>query len=196
VAGSREAWSPISSNRSEHNFKYYFLLDLSSGKFNSSMAFNGWYTSGGLSNYVTAERIRYPNEMFPFFWSNPGGTTRPNINIPGGFTQYVTSRVGIYSADDQWELNVRYNVSAPLVSKVTWFVTIDITNPFNDRHRSPSAPPRGSYINQRETWEGVTTPILDNYMGVWRPTTMTGGDTLYTGRVDGRRFSLQSGFRF
>ncbi|MCL1893759.1 MAG: carboxypeptidase regulatory-like domain-containing protein [Holophagaceae bacterium] len=189
---SRDTWAPMRLMDPEHFFKFYILFDLTSGKVKSSVALRGSYTSGTPYQDTITYRVGFPS--YPGVIAGPAGGTAPGGAGTGGFSDSRAVPINTMSTyQDIWSTALRYNLSLPLVSKLSWFMTIDINNPFNHRGIRDWFRP-GGLSNSVIPNDIGSVPASDPYNGVWRTDNNVLG--LYRERMSGRTFSLTTGLRF
>jgi hypothetical protein len=213
MTGSRTLWAPLRPQQAEHQVNWYFLFDLSSGRFRQSLTFRGsfgsagWRTAGYTMNY--GYPVDHPNYLWlqQFINAQSGASVVPGSSIasnPSNATAIYTLTDG--TGSDGWSTSLRYLLTIPLVRKVSLLTTIDIGNPFNHRGKSGWSPAGFNgvaavmpYVLRTPT--GTTGPQYPfggsgNDVGAYA--TFASGDHngLYTGYMGGRSVYLQTGLRF
>jgi len=195
----RETWAPIYNQGPEHDTGFYLTYDLSTGKARSSIALRGWYTGGDVAFDSWTWVAGYPNSATLPWLSGLVDYGSPS-SVPGGFNS--NSRGIPFNQrlnDDTWGLTMRYHFEMPLVRRLSWFVTMDMTNPFNHRGINawfgPGGPGGGTnYLVDIMGPNGVVNRANDYYKGVWFTNSNVEGQ--YRSYQSGRSFSLQTGLRF
>ncbi|MDR0499202.1 MAG: TonB-dependent receptor [Holophagales bacterium] len=211
MTGSRDAWAPIRLINPEHYINFYFLFDLTSGKINSALTLRGSYTSG--SPRVNQYQMHYgfPTDFEPRYQQliqGVAGGTVPGTSGTTSFSNATYIPYNIHGTNaDSWGLNLRYTLSMPLVRKLSWLATIDVSNPFNHRGLSGWTPPvftSDQAVRPYPFESGTGSPVGSNFPYGGNGNDISGyvpratGDllSLYTGRQGGRVVSLQTGLRF
>jgi len=199
VPGGRDAWRPSRLLNPEHYFKFYLLFDLTSGKVQSSLAFNGSYTSGVPYQDGFNWQYGFPYEYYPELMTNGAGSAAQHGGITSGGSAQFSDTVfvpinNISTYQDTWGLTARYMLTVPLVRKLSWFAIINISSPFNHRGLSDNFRPTGANTAIRPyniTGGGTASNV---YNGVWR----ANDDflSLYQVRQGGRSISVETGLRF
>jgi len=213
VPGGRNTWAPVRAIMPEHYFKWYLLFDLSSGKYQQSLSFNGELTSSPFWSDGYYYNRGLPSNLYPEIVGSPAGG-----NVPGSENNMMTNSgpleytLGTYftRGNDRWYLDMRYMLTVPLVRKIAWFVTVSVSNPFNHRglygwngdingssnnfHLSGANGQR--IVPGLVPGNGVVADIQpsDPYGGVWKNNGNVNG--AYMRRMDGRSFGVQTGIRF
>jgi hypothetical protein len=211
--GSRDVWNPVRLSNSEHYFKFFLVYDLSLGNSKSSVSFQGQFISASQGTDSFVYRTGYPI-IFGVNEYNGGGTfstANPSVIVNvNGLEQQRSIPFNIYTGNDSWGLNMRYNLEVPLGRGLAWFLTADVSNPFNHRGIAakvgdthwfnPGGPNDSGRINVNDLTasDGTVTPKSQNplgpYNGVWR----TDGNIneLYRTFMSPRSVTLQTGLRF
>jgi hypothetical protein len=207
---SSDDYRPLGQASRDHTIRAYLNFDLSNGKLRSNVTLRGSYESG---TYF-GEGITYGigRMLIPGVIDYAQGNSADRTDI------LTSNAVALYfnrynTNTDGWSSTLRYNLSLPLVARLSWFVTVDISNPFNHRGQTPgnwslghaqSLVPRdmlnsdGSVsLAARDAFSGGAlnaNPLNPLASGM----VYSNNDfrNLYMGRMGGRSFSLQSGLRF
>ena len=199
----RELWAPVTQKQSDHSFKFQLIQDLSLGNLKSTVALQGGWTSAGYGtrsfwHYTGRPIVPGVNEY------NWGGVGQNTTNLPYG--KYIP--INLVTGADSWYTNLRYNLDMPLVRKLVWFTTVDISNPFNHRGKQFSAigtgPGASHYIYETDmisvNADGTTRVVypkngpLGPYNGIWRSDGNVNGS--YRDYMGGRSVTVQTGLRF
>ena len=197
---AREAWNPIYNQGPEHDVGFFGTYDLSVSKAaRSSISLRGWYLGGDVAFDSFTWVVGYPNSNKLPWLSGLVDYGSPS-SVPGGFNS--NSRGIPFNqrlSDDTWGFTLRYHFEMPLVRRLSWFVTMDMTNPFNHRGINswfgPGGPGGGTnYLIDIVGPNGVVNPKNDYYKGVWF--TNSNLEAQYRSYQAGRSFTLQSGLRF
>jgi len=191
----REAWNPTLLANSEHMLNWWFTCDLTSGKTKSSLALRGRYDSNGyvLRTYNSIDGRPIIDGVYDF---------NGNINTTG----LVSSKsilVGKSKNDAGWNTTVRYNLELPLYRRLAWFVTAEMSNPFNHRGRSGSgivgfSMPTSEVLRTWREPDGTqrTQNLIQNiYNGNYYQANANYWSS-YMGRMSIRSLTLQTGLRF
>jgi len=199
----RNVWAPIYNRQPEHVAGFYLIYDLSAGKAKSSLALRGAYSSGSTTYDSFGWNVGYPNSQYlPYLAGindynfNSATSSNSGISAAGtGRSIPFNWRVG----EDNWSLNLRYHFEMPLMRKLNWFATMDMSNPFNHRGINdwfgPSGPSGGNnFLVDLVGPNGVVYTKNDYYKGVWFSNGNARG--LYRNYMGGRSFRLQTGLRF
>jgi len=201
----REVWAPIYNRQPEHVAGFYLTYDLSAGKAKSSLALRGTYSSGLTTYDAFGWNVGYPNSQYlPYLTGINDYNYYSTTASIGGISSAGTGqsipfnwRVG----DDSWSLNMRYHFEMPLMRKLSWFATMDMSNPFNHRGINswfgPSGPGGGNnFLVDMVGPNGVVNNYYKNdyYKGVWFSNGNARGQ--YRSYMGGRSFRLQTGLRF
>jgi hypothetical protein len=199
----RETWAPVYNRQPEHVAGSSFPYALSAGKSKSSLALRGQYTSGLTTFDSFGWNIGYPNSQYLSYLS---GINDYNYNTStagnGGISQAGTGLSIPFNwrvNDDGWSMSMRYHFEMPLMRRLFWFVTMDMSNPFNHRGVSgwfgPGGPGGGNnFLVDLVGATGVAFPANDYYKDVWFSNGNARGQ--YRSYQGGRNFSLQTGLRF
>jgi hypothetical protein len=196
----RSQWAPVRILDPEHYFKFYVLYDLTKGKIKSSLALRGTYTSGSPVTDSFSIRVGFPS--YPGVIAGPQGGTAQGGAGTGGFSESRSVMVNYRGTNqDSWGTNLRYNLTLPLVDRLSWFVTLDIGNPFNHRGIGNWFTPGGPTttvvpvdIPNGATYTNPYGTGMDPNGWGWR--TDANINSQYRSRMGGRTFSVQSGLRF
>jgi hypothetical protein len=197
----RDEWAPVYNRQPEHVAGFYLTYDLSAGKAKSSIALRGTYTSGRTTydsfdwytGYPTSKEFSWLSGMIDYNYDYNaafGGLNSIGQSIP--FNWRVT--------DDTWGLSLRYHFEMPLMRKLVWFTTMDMSNPFNHRGINnwfgPYGPDEGDNFMVDLLGPGGRLLYSKNdfYKGVWRSSDDARGQ--YRTYQGGRSFSMQTGLRF
>jgi hypothetical protein len=189
----REAWNATLLANSEHMLNWWFTYDLTAGKTKSTLALRGRYDSNGYGTryYTSIDGRPIIDGVYDF---------NGNTNTTG----LVASKniiVGKSKNDASWNTTLRYNLELPLYRALAWFVTAEISNPFNHKGMNGSgivgfAMPASEVLR---TWiEPDGTRRVENlnpYNGNFYHANNNYW-SYYTGRQEGRRLTLQTGLRF
>lgn len=210
--GGREVWNPVLLINPEHYINFYFLFDLKSGKINSALTLRGSFTSAGPRRNTWYMHYGFPTDFDPRYRAlinGVGGGSVTGTSGTGGFSNALYVPYDYYGTGaDTWGLNLRYTLSMPLIRKISWLATIDVSNPFNHRGLSGWNPPGFTSDTSTRPYAmttGVAYAPSFPYGGVVNNGTdfstyvpRASGDLngLYTGRQGGRTVSLQTGLRF
>ncbi|MDR2560712.1 MAG: TonB-dependent receptor [Holophagales bacterium] len=208
--GGRNVWNPVRQSQPEHKFRTYLTFDLSSGRLDSSATLLFNYTSAdfqGASASGYAMRVSMPANLYPHTMTPNGWTPSEGSNWapwPDNVQWIPTNNMT--TAQDSWNLDLRYMISVPLVNKVAWHARITVSNVFNHRGLGGWYPGgnAGVDIAPYDIWEPdgyigtYKSNIYDTgYRNVWRPGGPTfDGNGLYQGRMGARSFSFETGLRF
>jgi hypothetical protein len=205
--GGRSYWAPMIKLDAEFSMRYYLIVNLTQGKARSNFTLNGSW--GGSSFNFDNVRYRMGAQLF-----------QPVINYPGaaavnstGIDEYRVINVNKYTTAYNYPTHsLIYNLTMPLVRKLSWFMSINVNDVFNHRFKNFSAG-QGSgnhYTNYANT---VTPPgiqssatgyltasnPLEQYINQYSPAGWLSTDnigTSYYGRGGGRSFNLSTGLRF
>ena len=194
----RETWAPVLLNNPEHTFSWWFVYDLTSGKTQSSLSLRGRYYSGGYGYRTITELVGVPEV--------------PGFTSAGYWNQNFVNNVGrgksiIYGkskGDDTLEnVMLRYNLTVPMVRKLSWFLTVEMWSPFNHRGRTPSGLTGFGMPSNRILRDyvepglnGQTLVKNDLYPNGPYPLGNFGLNDLYANRQTGRGVTMQTGLRF
>jgi hypothetical protein len=224
--GGRQVWAPTRLVNPEHIFKFYFLFDLSSGRFQQTLGFTGNYTSG----QVQWRNLRYdinwgsfleldPDMWYYLFRSPQGGAQGAGVHPTlGAYSStsgtsgvntwyYIEHGTDLYqTGQDWWDLQMRYMVTVPKAKKLAWFNVKTVSNPFNHRGIGGWVPrnnPDSGLVRLRDA------PGYDIKTGEYAAQSMVASDPYhgawyvggnhngaYNTYQGGRGISLQSGLRF
>jgi len=205
--GGRNVWKPPTLQVPEFQVNFHLMFDLSSKKLDSSLTFQGGYTSGGFasrSDNAFPMGYGYPNEKYSKIIASPAGGAMPNsIGTTMFGNNYVWVPLHVMSTgNDSWGINARYLLTVPLINKLAWHARISISNVFN--HRGI-----GGWFSPQASSDAVIYPYdlkgpngnvqnaanLGRLNGIWRS---AGGNWtgLYQGRMGGRSFGVETGLRF
>jgi len=211
MTGGREVWAPSVLVGSEHIFKFYLLFDLTSGNIKSSVSFMGNYTSGSPYRDSFIYNLGFPVEFEPRYRQlivgTAGGTVSGTAGT-SGFANQLSVPINLMSTNqDSWDLSMRYLISAPLARKISWLATIVVNNPFNHRGLGGFSTSSVQGVTIPKQLTGATTinatfpyggtgPANPGVWLAYYDTTQTGLNTLYSGRMSGRSFSVQTGLKF
>jgi hypothetical protein len=210
VTGAREIWAPSVLNGPEHIFKFYFLFDLTSGNIRSTVSFTGNYLSGSPYRDSFTYNFGFPVEFEPKYSQliiGTSGGNRPSSAGTSGFSSNLSIPINLMSTtQDSWDLSMRYLLTVPLVRKISWMSTIVMNNPFNHRGLGgfSTSNPQGVTIPKQLTGGSTINPAFPYGgtgpadRGVWLAyyDTVTRLNNIYSGRMTGRSFSVQTGLRF
>jgi hypothetical protein len=132
----REVWNPAYNRLPDHTAGLYLIYDLSSAAAKSSIAIRSQYVSGQQTYDSWGRTVGYSPRMQDFgIMDNNPASPPAGFNSAGRNIPYLWRYT-----DDNWGMTLRYHFEMPLISKLTWFVTADISNPFNHRAKNPWGP--------------------------------------------------------
>jgi len=191
----REAWNATLLANSEHMLNWWLTCDLSSGKTKSTIALRGRYDSNGFGT-------RYYNSIAGRPIIEGVYDFDGNINTTG-LASSKNIIFGKSKTDAGWNTTVRYNLELPMYRKLAWFVTAEMSNPFNHRGRSSSgvvgfSMPTSEVLRTWREPDGTqrTQNLIENiYNGNFYQANNNYW-SFYMGRMGGRSLTLQTGLRF
>jgi len=203
--GTRD-WSQTKKQGSDFKITYYIIVDVSQGRARSNFTLRGGYT-GPSTNYDSAN-VQFGVVKIPpitnFDVDGYNGQLLNQLDVP--FNSY-TSGETFYNS-------LAYNLSMPLVKRLSWFLNVNVNNVFNNVPKSPSVPggmyPNTSSATAIRPWAlyysetGIAYQQNWNTATLWNP--FRDGWTWPGGNMDGylnardrnqrRSISMSTGVRF
>jgi hypothetical protein len=202
--GGRSTYMPYVNRNPEFNAGYYIIFNLTQGRAKSNFTLRGAYTGA----YEMQDRITYyfgyPN--VPNI-SDPVVTQGNTANRIQGLRNGVDVIVNTYTGAPNHYHNLTYNLTLPIVKKLSWYVNINVTNVFNHRPKFWSVPGGtiGDYVpydimkfppNENEVARAANDAFNEpSVYGRWR----SQNDVLgyyKKGGLGVRYFELSTGLRF
>jgi hypothetical protein len=145
--GSREVWAPMIEQNAEFNLRYYFIVNLTQGKARSNFTLNGTYSGSTYYYNRVRTRVGYPvilggSNGGPTINPYPAISPNPGQNQGGGTmandSYDIVRSVGTNT--DQFYNDLAYNLTMPLVRKLSWFLNVNVYGLFNHRYKAFNVP--------------------------------------------------------
>jgi hypothetical protein len=201
VPGGRDVYNPVRLQQSEHFVKAFFLYDLSTGAVKSNFTFEFQFQSAGPQHFGYTWGIGYPDQLgwYPELITGPaatpvGGTTG-RAGMTNAASEYVTMNL---SGNNSWGTDFRYLVTVPVYRRLSWMMTIHISNPFNHRGINGWFNAGDHGINKFADNSSANalwpTQPKDSSLGIWRSAGSFGGSTY--SRMGGRAVYMNTGIKF
>jgi len=120
----------------EHRIASYLSYNLSYGAVKSNVTFRFTYTSGAPAHVSYSLYTGFP---LIEGWITSKAGDRPSYSpaVDSSTTRlygYSTDYVNVHKVNiDEWSTNLNYNLTVPLVGKLSWFMNVSVGNPFNHR---------------------------------------------------------------
>jgi hypothetical protein len=132
--GGRSAWMPEVKVGNEFTLSYYLIVNLTQGQARSNFTLRGTYTGSSLTNDVVRVEVGYP--VYSGINAYPGG-----IGTGGNqMVNYKDIPFNPYTTYDTFYNNFTYNLTLPLVKRLSWFLNINVNNIFNHIPKIPQIP--------------------------------------------------------
>jgi hypothetical protein len=131
---SRDDYMPKLNRNPEFNANYYIIVNLTQGRAKSNFTLRGYYTGA----YEAYDSINY-YFGYPYL---PGVIEHPTSSSQriGGMRSTYSLRVNKYTRESTHKHDLTYNLTLPIVKKLSWYMNLSVNNVFNHRPKIWSVP--------------------------------------------------------
>jgi hypothetical protein len=131
--GGRSVYMPVLNGQPEFKAGYYIILNFSQGRSKSNFTLRGSYTGA----YNMYDRIRY---LFGYPYIQGVSQSPDRVNPIGGLRDSLDIIVNTYTGPATHMHNLTYNLTMPIVKKLSWYVNVGVNNVFNHRPKIWTVP--------------------------------------------------------
>lgn len=188
---TRDEFNPSTLRDPQHVIKWFLTYDLSSGKVKSNLGLRGSYASGLPTSRTFSYTIPY--EVIPGYYDGPSGPNTRTGGLINSLAKYYGP--GQFTNEDQWAVNLQYNVEFPIMRTLVWFTNVQVDNLFNSRTQGIYALPG------QAARDNIGGPYTRNPYGYQLGANLSNiygkdaqGNTIYRNGL--RSVSIQTGVRF
>jgi hypothetical protein len=131
--GGRDVYMPTLNTQPEFRAGYYIIFNFTQGRAKSNFTLRGTY-SGAVNLY---DRVRY---FFGFPYVEGLSQNPTRLTYQGGIRDSLEIIVNKYTGAATHMHNLTYNLTMPIVKKLSWYVNVGVNNVFNHRPKIWSVP--------------------------------------------------------